>query len=178
MIGQLLSLVWCAEYWDANIFCQEREQLFHLSGQLHDQVELTRYGQDMAENTPRAIQSPRARPAEKRAAAAPRNHQVSQAAHFEPQPHQPHHRAPQANPRRETIPVGYSSVESIIAISLLQNCSCSAWTCHEAAYVILRLSNTCTVWRTLAGSCRTTQGEHQAQAAVQCSGDRDPSAAV
>lgn len=34
------------------------------------------------------------------------------------------------------------------------------------------------IWGTFAGSCRTTQGEHQAQAAVQRFGDRDPGAAV
>ena len=111
-----MTLVWYAETWDANIFCQEREQLFCLSGFLHDQVELTVTGRRMAENTPRAAQSPRARPAEKRAAAAPRNHQVSQAPHLEPQAHQPNYRAPQANPRRETMPVGCSSAGSIAAL--------------------------------------------------------------
>lgn len=106
---ELVTLMWCAEHWDANIFCQERTQLFRLSGFLHDQVELTGTGRALTENTPHAVQSPRARPAGKRAAAAPRNHQVSQVPHFEPQAHQPNHRAPQANPRRETMPVGSSA---------------------------------------------------------------------
>lgn len=108
--------MWYAEHWDANIFCQERTQLFRLSGYLHDQVELTETGRALTENTPRALQSPRApRPAGKRAAAAPRNHQVSQAPHFEPQAHQPNHRAPQAHPRRETMPVGCSSAGVTVA---------------------------------------------------------------
>ncbi|KAL3150273.1 hypothetical protein ABBQ32_000123 [Trebouxia sp. C0010 RCD-2024] len=87
------------ESWDANIFCQERAQLFRLSGFLHDQVELTETGRALTENKTRTAQSPNARQAEKRAAAALRNHQVTQA--LEPQAHQPNHRAAQANPRRE-----------------------------------------------------------------------------
>lgn len=92
------------ENWDANIFCQERTQLFRLSGYLHDQVELTETGRGLTENTPRASHSPRARPAEKRAAAAAsRNHQVAQALHLEPAASQASHRAPAANPRREVM---------------------------------------------------------------------------
>ena len=124
-IQREVTLVWCAENWDANIFCEEREQLFILSGCFHDQVELTVTGRRMGENTPRATQSPRARPAEKRAAAAPRNHQVSPALHLELQAHQPNHRAPQATPRRETMPVGCSSTGSIVTLepaSVLLQC--------------------------------------------------------
>ena len=100
-------MVCLAENWDANIFCQERTQLFRLSGYLHDQVELTETGRGLTENTPRASHSPRARPAEKRAAAAAsRNHQVAQALHLEPAASQASHRAPAANPRREVMQVG------------------------------------------------------------------------
>ena len=132
---QIVSLVWYAENWDANIFCQERAQLFCLSGYLHDQVELTETGRALTENTPRATQSPRARPAEKRAAAALRNHQVSQAPHLEPPAHQPNHRAPQPHPKRETMPVGRSSAGGIVALNLLQCCSCSLWSCQTEVCV-------------------------------------------
>ena len=91
-----------AETWDANVFCQERNQLFKLSGYLHDQVELTDTGRSLTETTSRASHSPRARPAAARAAAT-RNHQQA----VRPEPHANHvnHRAPPANPRRDNVQV-------------------------------------------------------------------------
>ncbi len=91
-----------AETWDANVFCQERNQLFKLSGYLHDQVELTETGRSLTETTSRASHSPRARPAAARAAAT-RNHQ--QAARPEPHANHVNHRAPPANPRRDNVQV-------------------------------------------------------------------------
>lgn len=88
------------ETWDANIFCQERNQLFKLSGYLHDQVELTDTGRSLTETTSRASHSPRARPAAARAAAT-RNHQ--QAARPEPHANHVNHRAPPANPRPDNV---------------------------------------------------------------------------
>ena len=49
----------CAENWDANIFCQERTQVFKLSGRLNDQVELTETGRSLVENRSQPQHSPR-----------------------------------------------------------------------------------------------------------------------
>lgn len=117
--------MWYAETWDANVFCQERNQLFKLSGYLHDQVELTDTGRSLTETTPRASHSPRARPAAARAAAT-RNHQ--QAARPEPHASHVNHRAPPANPRRDNMQVYLSHLREsgayVLVLSVLFRAQC------------------------------------------------------
>ena len=122
--------MWYAETWDANVFCQERNQLFKLSGYLHDQVELTETGRSLTETTSRASHSPRARPAAARAAAT-RNHQ--QAARPEPHANHVNHRAPPANPRRDNVQVHLShllnSIACVIVLSVLSRAQCRLTIC-------------------------------------------------
>ena len=113
---------WLAETWDANIFCQERTQLFRLSGYLHDQVELTETGRALTQNTPHTTSSPRARPVDKRAASASPNHQTHQAPHSEAPPNLNNHRAPPVIPRREAMQVCSHSL--IIGMSSV---FCQVW---------------------------------------------------
>ena len=123
-------MVGYAETWDANVFCQERNQLFKLSGYLHDQVELTETGRSLTETTSRASHSPRARPAAARAAAT-RNHQ--QAARPEPHANHVNHRAPPANPRRDNVQVHLShllfSSACVIVLSVLSCAQCRSTIC-------------------------------------------------
>jgi len=123
-------MVWYAETWDANVFCQERNQLFKLSGYLHDQVELTDTGRSLTETTSRASHSPRARPAAARAA-APRNHQ--QAARPEPQANHVNHRAPPANPRRDNVQVHLSHLlfnsACLVVLSVVSRAQCRSTIC-------------------------------------------------
>ena len=110
-----------ADNWDANIFCQERTQLFRLSGYLHDQVELTDTGRLLTDSTPRPIHSPRARPAAR--AAAPRNHhQHPQAARPDPYANHPNHRGGPANPRRDNLQVVYLPCFVLRAAFSLSRC--------------------------------------------------------
>ena len=119
-----------AETWDANIFCQERNQLFKLSGYLHDQVELTDTGRSLTETTSRASHSPRARPAAARAAAT-RNHQ--QAARPEPHANHVNHRAPPANPRPDNVQVHLSHLlftsASVIVLPVVPRAECRSTIC-------------------------------------------------
>ncbi len=123
-------MVWYAETWDANVFCQERNQLFKLSGYLHDQVELTDTGRSLTETTSRASHSPRARPAAARAAAT-RNHQ--QAARPEPHANHVNHRAPPANPRRDNVQVHLShllfSSACVIVLPVVLRAQCRSTIC-------------------------------------------------
>ena len=94
-----------AESWDANVFCQERTQLFKLSGDLHDQVELTETGWSLVENKARPQQSGREPSAR---TAPPRNQSTAHESHTpEPDParSEPYanHRSPPTQPSRDSM---------------------------------------------------------------------------